>query len=68
MFNFLVGNRDGKHIHWRLIRMLSVTHDRLANVTSGSYRIYTLYTPEQMKVAAKITCIDEELDYFRGRA
>ena len=63
--NFLVENRDGKHIYWGLIAMLNVTHDYLANVTSGTYRIDTLYTPEQMKVAAKLIGLDEKLDYFR---
>lgn len=64
VLNFLVENRDGKHIYWRLIAMLNVTHDYLANVTSGTYRIDTLYTPEQMKVAAKLIGLDEKLDYF----
>ena len=65
VLNFLVENRDGKHIYWGLIAMLNVTHDYLANVTSGTYRIDTLYTPEQMKVAAKLIGLDEKLDYFR---
>ena len=64
VLNFLVENRDGKHIYWGRIAMLNVTHDYLANVTSGRYEIHTLYTPEQMKVAAKLIGLDEELDYF----
>ena len=64
VLNFLVENRDGKHIYWGLIAMLNVTHDYLANVTSGTYRIDTLYTPEQMKVAARLIGLDEKLDYF----
>lgn len=63
--NFLVENRDGKHIYWGLIAMLSVTHDYLANVTSGRYEIHTLYTPEQMRMAAELTGLDRRLDYFR---
>ena len=64
VLNFLVENRDGKHIYWGLIAMLNVTHDYLANVTAGSYRLHTLYTPEQMRMAAKLTGLDERLDYF----
>ena len=65
VLNFLVENRSGKHLYWGLVTMLSVTHDYLANVTSGTYRIDTLYTPEQMRMAAKLTGLDERLDYFR---
>ena len=64
VLNFLVENRDGKHIYWGRIAMLNVTHDYLANVTSGRYEIHTLYTPEQMRMAAKLTGLDERLDYF----
>ena len=62
--NFLVENREGKHIYWGLITMLSVTHDYLKNMTSGQYQIYTIYTHEQMKMAARMTGIDSQLDYF----
>ena len=62
--NFLVENRDGRHIYWGLISMLKVSHDYLENVTSGQYQIYRLYTPEQMKVAASLVGLAEELDYF----
>ncbi|MDQ3397649.1 MAG: hypothetical protein M3511_07735 [Deinococcota bacterium] len=62
--NFLVENRGGKHIYWGLITMLTVTHDYLDEVTSGRYQIHTLYTPEQMRMAARMTGIASELDYF----
>lgn len=62
--NFLVENHAGKHIYGGLITMLSVTHDYVGNVTSGSYRIHTIYTREQMTMAAKMTGIASELDYF----
>ena len=65
VLNFLVENRDGKHIYWGLITVLAVTHDYLANTTSGRYKIAMLYTPEQMNVAAKLIGLDEKLDYFR---
>lgn len=62
--NFLVENRGGQHIYWGLITMLSVTHDYLENVTSGRYRLHTLYTPEQMQRAAPMLGLDPALDYF----
>ena len=62
--NFLVENRRGKHVYWGLVTVLTVTHDYLANVTAGRYRIHTLYTPEQMEMAAKLTGLDKTLDYF----
>lgn len=62
--NFLVENRAGKHIYWGLITMLTVSHDYLANTTSGVYKLHTLYTLEQMKLAAQITGLAPELDYF----
>ena len=62
--NFLVENRAGKHIYWGLITMLTVTHDYVGNVTSGTYRIHTIYTLEQMKMAAEMTGLASKLDYF----
>lgn len=62
--NFLVENHQGKHIYWGLITMLFVGHDYLANVTSGQYKLHTLYTLEQMKMAANLTGLASDLDYF----
>ena len=62
--NFLVQNLEGKHIYWGLITMLDVSHDYLHNLSSGRYKIHLLYTPEQMKMAAEMTGLANELDYF----
>ena len=62
--NFLVENRQGKHIYWGLITMLSVNHDYVGKVTAGRYQIHTLYTYEQMKLAARMLGLDPQLDYF----
>lgn len=64
--NFLVENREGKHIYWGLITMLQVSHDYLANMTSGKYNLHTLYTPEQMKLAPQLLGLAKELDFFHN--
>ena len=62
--NFLVENRAGRHIYWGLIRVESIAHDYLNNTTSGRYRLQSIYTPEQMKMAAAMTGLASDLDYF----
>ncbi len=42
--NFLVENREGKHIYRGLIVILTVKHDYVAKVTAGQYQLHTLYT------------------------
>ena len=62
--NFLVENRKGKHIYWGLITMLSVKHDYVGQVTAGQYQIHTLYSYDEMKIAARMLGLDPQLDYF----
>ena len=62
--NFLVENRQGKHIYWGLITMLAVKHDYVGKVTAGRYQICTLYIYEEMKLAARMLGLDPQLDYF----
>ncbi|MEM6431277.1 MAG: hypothetical protein AAF708_18710 [Deinococcota bacterium] len=62
--NFLVQNYQGKHIYWGLIVMLEVHHDYLANTTSGRYKLASLYSLAQMKMAAAMTGLAADLDYF----
>lgn len=62
--NFLVENRAGKHIYWGLITMVTITHDYFENVTAGEFKIYTIYTPRQMKMAAQMIGLADALDYF----
>lgn len=62
--NFLVENYQGKHIYWGLITMLTVVHDYQENVTSGQYQIHTIYSLHEMKMAARMTGLSSELDYF----
>ncbi|MEM7738083.1 MAG: hypothetical protein AAF267_20095 [Deinococcota bacterium] len=62
--NFLVQNYQGKHIYWGLIMMLEVRHDYLANTTSGRYQLASLYSLIQMQMAAAMTGLATNLDYF----
>lgn len=62
--NFLVQNYQGMHIYWGLITMLTVTHDYQTNSTSGQYQIHTIYTLQEMQMAARMTGLAAELDYF----
>lgn len=62
--NFLVENREGKHIYWGLITMLQVNHNYLTNMTSGQYKLHTLYNPKQMKLAPELLGLAKELDFF----
>lgn len=65
--NFLVENRSGKHIYWGPITILNVQHNYVANMTSGHYKLHMLYNIEQMKMAAKITGLSPELDFFTSQ-
>jgi hypothetical protein len=62
--NFLVQNYQGTHIYWGLIFMLWVTHDYANDLTSGRYRLHTLYTPEQMRLAPELVGLERHVDYF----
>ncbi len=62
--NFLVENRNDKWIYWGLIHMLEVNHDYGEKVTSGKFRIIYINTPEEMKVAHRITDRRPEADFF----
>ncbi|MCA9840271.1 MAG: hypothetical protein KC422_25395 [Trueperaceae bacterium] len=64
VLNFLVENREGKHIYWGLIRILAVSHDYLKNATAGSYQLAKLYTPEQMRLAPQLIGLASNLDFF----
>ena len=64
--NFLVENRNGKWIYWGLIEMLSVSHDYERKATSGAFRLLYLYTPEEMRLAHKLTDRRAETDFFNG--
>ena len=44
--------------------MLTVKHDYVGKVTAGQYQIHTLYTCEEMKLAARMLGLDPQLNYF----
>jgi hypothetical protein len=49
--NFLVENRGGKWIYWGLVHVLEVTHDYAKKMTSGKFKIISLYSPDEMRNA-----------------
>lgn len=59
--NFLVENREGKWAYWGLVHVLEVTHDYLAQTTSGKFKIVYIYTPEEMDKAHDM--IDRRADF-----
>lgn len=63
--NFLVEDRDGKWLYWGLCFVLSVQHDYQKQLTSGTYKIVRLNTPQEMKDMFKLThLIDPTQNYF----
>lgn len=61
---FLVENRDGKWIYWGRVFILSVTHHLESNTTSGTYKIVSLYSPEEMQQAFQLIDLRPEMDFF----
>lgn len=49
--NFLVHNIDWKWLYWWLIHMIEVTHDNINQTTSWKFKIFKIFTPEEMKEA-----------------
>jgi len=62
--NFLVENRGGKWIYWGLVHILGISHDNVNKVTSGKFKIIYINTPEEMKIAFKLTDQRPEMNYF----
>lgn len=62
--NFLVENVNGKWIYWGLVHIIEVTHDNIAETTSGKFKIIHVNTPEQMKLAHQIIDRNDETQYF----
>lgn len=63
--NFLVENVNGKWLYWGHIHMLSVEHDIERNMTSGTFRIEYIFTPEEMKHAHAIIDRNVDTNFFR---
>ena len=61
---FLVENMGGKWLYWGLIHVVSVHHDLMRQMTSGTFTIQYLYTPEEMKMAHQLIDRNPDTDYF----
>lgn len=62
--NFLVENKNGKWIYWGLVHVLEVTHDYIQKITSGTFRIIHIYTPEEMKQAHDFIDRNKNTQFF----
>ena len=62
--NFLVENRDGKWIYWRLIHILEINNDYAKQTTSGKFKIIYINTPEEMKKAHDLIDRNEKTRFF----
>jgi hypothetical protein len=64
--NFLVEELDGKWLYWGLCHILTINHDYINGVTSGTYKIIRLNSPEEMKQAFELVDSRPELNYFKS--
>ena len=62
--NFFVENKNGKWIYWGLCHILETKHDNVNKTTSGKFKIIYINTPEEMKIAFRITDQRPEFNYF----
>jgi hypothetical protein len=62
--NFLVENRNGKWIYWRLVHILEVNYDYENKITSGKFKIIYINSPEEMKEAFKLIDRRPDFNYF----
>lgn len=61
---FLAQNIDGKWVYWGKVAVLEVTHDYVAQTTSGRYKITALISPDEMKQAFDLVDGRKEMNYF----
>lgn len=62
--NFLVQNIDGKWLYWGLVHITEVQHDNVKQLTSGTFKVIYIYTPDEMKQAHKLIDRNKETDFF----
>ena len=63
--NFLVEEIDGKWVYWGLCYILEVRHDYEKEVTSGTFKIVRLNSPDEMKQMFTLTHFtNPEQNYF----
>ena len=51
---FLAENIKGKWLYWGQIEITELTHNNIAQTTSGKFRIVKIFSPEEMKQAQTI--------------
>ncbi len=62
--NFLVEDIDGKWVYWGKCHILTIQHDYVKQETSGTFKIISINTPEEMKQAFDLIDLVPENNYF----
>jgi len=62
--NFLVEEVEGKWIYWGLCHVLSVKHDYVDKTTGGSFKIISINSPDEMKIAFDLIDQRQEINFF----
>ena len=63
--NFLVEDLGGKWLYWGLCYILTIRHDYEKGITSGTYKIVRLNSPEEMRLHFDLTHFtNTEQNYF----
>ena len=62
--NFLVENRNGKWIYWGLVHILGIQHNYETMITSGTFKIIYLYSPDEMKAAHALIDGRDDVRFF----
>lgn len=64
--NFLVQDIWGKWLYRWHIHILSTEYDAITDMTSWTYRLHYIYTPQEMCMAHRMIDRVDETDYFLG--
>jgi hypothetical protein len=62
--NFLVEDVNGKWVYWGKCYILEIVHDYEKLETSGTYRVISINSPEDMQKAFEIVDLVPENNYF----
>jgi len=63
--NFLIENHDGKWIYWGLVHILGLTHDYVNKTTSGTFKLISIFSPDEMKMAHGMIDGNHETQFFK---
>lgn len=61
---FWVQNIDGKWLYWGQVEILTIQHDYVNQLTSGTYRVTKIFSPDEMRWAEETIHSDKSFAYF----